>query len=174
MEIKIGNDGSTNFHSFYSISEPGLIILLVDQTQLDYEQVSIAKEVNKFILNLIISNVYNDKIKDRCYLKLISYADNQYEIKEGWLNTFADNPISNEKDEPIWIEDKNIGQKPTNIAFIEKHFKEWYMGKGSEYPESIIVHFYKGGNNEIAKSIKSFVTSKLSFKKPLHIEKIIK
>lgn len=181
MEIKIDIGGWTNFHSFYRVSEPGLIIILLDQTQLEYDEVnnlcdlpSIAKEVNKFIYNLILSNVYYDKIKDRCFLKLISYADEQFEIKEGWLTTFADKPISIEKNEPIWIEDKHIGQKPTQIAFIENHFKEWHMGKGSEYPESIIVHFYKGGNNEIAKSIKSFVGSKLSFKRPVYIENIIK
>jgi hypothetical protein len=75
MEVKIDNGGTTNFHSFYSISELGLVILLVDQTQLDYGQ---KRSVG--------------------------------EIKERLSTTFVDNPIVGEKDEPIWIEDRSIGQ----------------------------------------------------------------
>ena len=72
MEIKIDIGGGTNFHSFYGVSEPGLVIILLDQTQLEYDEVnnlcdlpSIAKEVNKFILNLILSNYCSDKINPK-------------------------------------------------------------------------------------------------------------
>ena len=133
MEIRIDNDGHTNFHSFYNTSNPGLIVLLGDQTKSGINQMndknkncSIAKEVNNFISNLIISNVYGDKIKDRCYLKLISFAEEKYEIKEGWLSFFADNPVKIEKqkfdtikneienEEPMWIEDGLQNQSGPN------------------------------------------------------------
>ena len=191
MEIHINKDGGTNFLSFYNISNPGLIVLLVDQTNYHGNFNSISKDVNNFISNLIISNVGSEgKIKDRCYLKLIVYTDEKYKISEGWLSFFADNPSKIEKvkrnfsdatgnlveietEEPIWIEDEQIGSYPRNIDFIEKQIIEWHSNKNNEYPESIIVHFYKDEKNEIAQLVRIFVDSKLIFKRPILTEKII-
>jgi hypothetical protein len=192
MEIKIDNDGGTNFLSFYNTHKPGLIFLLVDQTNYKESVSSISKEVNNFIMNLILCNVVSGgEIKDRCYIKLISYKDEKYEIKEGWLSFFADKPnriekvkqklpddkgdlVEIETEKPIWIEDKLKGSYPRNIDFIENHVKEWHSNKDSEYPESIIVHFYKDEKNEIAQLLRSFVDSKLIFKNPKLIEKVSK
>jgi len=192
MEIKIDNDGGTNFFSFYNTHKPGLIFLLVDQTNYKESISSISKEVNNFILNLILCNVGSGgKIKDRCYIKLISYKDEKYEIKEGWLSFFADNPsrivkvkkkltddkgdlVGIEEEEPSWIEDEQKGSYPRNIDFIENLIKEWHSNKNNQYPESIIVHFYRNEKNEIAQLVRLFVDSKLIFKSPKLIEKISK
>ncbi|MFZ4680590.1 MAG: hypothetical protein ACOYLP_10525 [Flavobacterium sp.] len=192
MEIKIDNNGGINIFSFYNTHKPGLIFLLVDQTNYKESILAISKEVNIFILNLILCNVGSSGIiKNRCYIKLISYKAEKFEIKEGWLSFFADNPsrivkvkkkftndkgnlVEIEEEELSWIEDEQKGSYPANISFVENHFKEWHVNKEPEYPESIIVHFYKDEKNEIAQLVKLFVKSELNFKGPKLIEKVLK
>lgn len=194
-EVKIASDGGTNIHSFYNSSLPGFVILLIDQTLCDDKDPNTfnarTNAVNSFILNLIFSNIGAEGIiKDRCYLSLISYSEDFFILKEGWLSYFADNPIKIEKikkkvsdvesgmseiDEeiPIWIENLREGNYPTNIKLLVNQIENWHSNKGSNYPESIVVHFCSQNEGSFRDLVKSISFCNANFKKPIIIENIV-
>jgi hypothetical protein len=137
MEIKIDNDGYTNSNFFYNSGEPGLIVILVDQTSSTActainQQITIAElitqSVNSFLMNLILSNLgSHGTIKDRAFISIIGYGGigvNSAEIiRSDSLSEFADSPLRIEKVK------KKVNDSEGSLVEIEEEMSIWLEEK---------------------------------------------
>ena len=142
MEIKIDNDGYTNSNFFYNSGEPGLIVILVDQTSSTActainQQITIAElitqSVNSFLMNLILSNLgSHGKIKDRAFISIIGYGGigvNSAEIiRYDSLSEFADSPLRIEKVK------KKVNDREGSLVEIEEEMSIWLEEKSNGIP----------------------------------------
>jgi hypothetical protein len=163
MEIKIDNDGSNNSRFSYNTGEPGLIVLLVDQTSSTGRTASdkqntiaelITKSVNSLIMNLILSNIgSHGTIKDRAFISIIGYGGigvNSVEIiHSDSLSAFADNPLRTEKVK------KKVVDGAGKLVEIEEEMAIWLENKSNGIPPENfnfllnhlnIWHYHKGIN----------------------------
>lgn len=166
-----------NYSKQMSSAEPGLILILIDQSgsmsenyvqqpqpQTKAEFASMA--VNRVINEIINANADGVRVKDRCFIAVIGYGSDVSLIKAGMLEELANNPedtiplkkrepdgaggiIEIDYQMPIWVKPKAENTTPMHTAFAEakKVVSEW-IGNRPEHAAPIVINITDGMPNE--------------------------
>jgi hypothetical protein len=174
MNTTSSENTSTQCTTQCSTATPGYIIFLIDQSGSMCEPFSeknsraqyAAKVINDVIYKLFLPNTSGSTIKDRIYLSIIGYGGNGgnslEELNNGYLSTFAENPLRREKFEreiinrkgvsiirkierPIFIEPKAKGNSPIYYALelVKQKIEKW-VKTNPNCPAPIVINITDG------------------------------
>jgi hypothetical protein len=163
-----------NYDKMWSSANPGLLVILLDQSGSMAEEYSYGeskavfatKTVNELIQNIINKNFDGRKPKNRCFIAIIGYGSDARLLKYGSLSDFCDSPVRIETKLqkrtfegtvieksihiPIWIDPKAEGETNMVAAFKEtKKLVEGFISKRPNCPAPVVINI-SGGELYIA------------------------
>ncbi len=132
-------NNNQNYQSYYSVTHPGLWILLTDE-----EEESI-NQINRFIGECIEHSYDGAKAKNRCYIHVVGYNGIIHRLASGYINDLYDNPleindvVKNVSDGeggyvqincrvPIWCTCQGVNKEKKlleSLKSIKEFLKEW-------------------------------------------------
>jgi len=171
------------YEAQWSSSNPGLIVILVDQSYSMTESYIpnpkpmnkaefASMAVNRVINEIIESNTNGELIKKRCFIAVIGYGNGVNMIAGEMLDNIANSPkrieklkkavpdgaggiIENDYNLPIWVEPVADNGTPMNTAFSEagKIIKAW-INERSKCPAPVVINISDGLPNDVEETRK--------------------
>jgi hypothetical protein len=165
---------TSHYRQLISTATPGLILVLVDQSESMKEQYggrskasTAASAVNRVIYEIQQASQSGGRIKDRCFVGVIGYGKKVEGIVGGLISTVAEQPLEIRLEKrkvadgqggfteidwrmPIWVEERAENGTPMDEAFDTAGdlIEDWIGGHGNSFPP-VVVNITDGVPNDM-------------------------